>query len=94
MKFKFFQTVRDTFYSSLPLALIIVICLLIAPLNSIADYIKIIVGYICVVLGQSLFLIGLETSILPIGRMVGGSFAKYNNLVFVLPKLPMPAQLP
>lgn len=84
MKSKFFQTVKETFYSSLPLAVIIVICLCIAPLNSFPDYLKIIVGYACVVFGQAMFLVGLETSILPIGRMVGGSFAKYNKLTFVL----------
>lgn len=84
MKSKFFQTVKETFYSSLPLAVIIAICLLIAPLNSSGDYFKILIGYTCVVFGQALFLVGLETSILPIGRMVGGSFAKYNNLAFVL----------
>lgn len=84
MKSKFFQTVKETFYSSLPLAVIIIICLLLAPLSTFADYLKIIIGYVCVVLGQAMFLVGLETSILPIGRMVGGSFAKYNNLAFVL----------
>ena len=84
MRSKFFQTVKETFYSSIPLAVIIVICLLIAPLNSVGDYFKIIIGYICVVFGQAMFLVGLETSILPIGRMVGGSFAKYNKLAFVL----------
>lgn len=60
------------------------ICLLIAPLDAAGDYVKIFIGYACVVLGQALFLVGLETSILPIGRMVGGSFAKYNKLAFVL----------
>ncbi len=84
MKSKFLKTVVETFYSSIPLAVIIVICLFIAPLSSPADYLKILVGYVCVVFGQSLFLIGLETSILPIGRMVGSSFAKYNKLAFVL----------
>ncbi|MBE6600931.1 MAG: DUF1538 domain-containing protein [Ruminococcaceae bacterium] len=84
MKTKFFQTVKETFYSSLPLVAIIVICLLITPLPSGSDYVKIIAGYGCVVLGQAMFLVGLETSILPIGRMVGGSFAKYNKLFFVL----------
>ena len=64
--------------------MIIVICLCFAQLSAPADYLKIVVGYVCVVLGQALFLVGLETSILPIGRMVGGSFAKYNNLIFVL----------
>lgn len=84
MSSKLLQTVKDTFLSSLPLAAIIVICLLIAPLGVAADYGKIAVGYLCVVLGQALFLVGLESSILPIGRMVGGSFAKYNKLGFVL----------
>lgn len=84
MRSKFLQTVRDTFYSSLPLAVIIIICLFIAPLDSASDYLKILVGYFCVIFGQAMFLVGLDTSILPIGRMVGGSFAKYNKLAFVL----------
>ena len=67
MRSKFLQTVKETFYSSIPLAVIIVICLLIAPLESAGDYVKILVGYACVVLGQSMFIVGLETSILPIG---------------------------
>ncbi|MBQ8178713.1 MAG: DUF1538 domain-containing protein [Clostridia bacterium] len=83
-KIKFLQTLKETFVASLPLAVIIVICLCIAPLEDPTNYIKIVVGYVCVVIGQSLFLSGLETSILPIGRMVGGSFARYNKLAFVL----------
>jgi hypothetical protein len=84
MRSKFLQTVKETFLASLPLAAIIIVCLCIAPLPSPIDYVKIIVGYVCVVFGQAMFLVGLETSILPIGRIVGGSFAKYNKLVFVL----------
>lgn len=84
MKSKFFQTVKETFIASLPLAVVVVICLCISPLDSLADYFKIIAGYACVVFGQSMFLVGLESSILPIGRMVGGSFARYNKLIFVL----------
>lgn len=84
MKSKFLQTVKETFLSALPLAVIIVICLIFAPLDNPLDYLKIVVGYVCVVVGQSLFLSGLETSILPIGRMVGNSFSKYNKLIFVL----------
>ena len=84
MRSKFFQTVKETFYSSLPLAAIIAVCFVMAPMTSVTEYLKIIVGYVCVVFGQALFLVGLETSILPIGRMVGGSFAKYNKLIFVL----------
>lgn len=84
MRSKFLQTVRETLLSSLPLALIIAVCLFISPPESTAEYMKILIGYLSVVFGQSLFIVGLETSILPIGRLVGGSFAKYNKLAFVL----------
>ena len=67
-----------------PTERIIIVCLFISPLDSYTGYLKIVIGYVCVVLGQAMFLVGLETSILPIGRMVGGSFAKYNNLFFIL----------
>ena len=84
MKIKFFNTVKETFFSSLPLAVIIIICLCVSPLESSGDYGKIVGGYLCVIFGQALFLSGLEASILPIGRMVGGSFSKYNKIAFVL----------
>ena len=84
MKIKFLETVKETLVGSLPLAVIIVICLIVAPLSDPTDYVKVVVGYLSVVIGQSLFLSGLESSILPIGRMVGGSFARYNKLAFVL----------
>ena len=81
---KLLKTIKDTILSSLPLAIIIVACLLVFPLNNPSDYGKIVVGYFSVVIGQSLFLVGLDSSILPIGHMVGSSFSKYNNLFFVL----------
>ena len=84
MKSKFFQKLKETFFSSLPLTVIIVVFLCIAPMESSSDYLNIFIGYVCVVFGQSLFLVGLETSILPIGRIVGGSFAKYNKMIFIL----------
>ena len=83
-KIKFFETVKETFVGSIPLAVIIIICLCVAPLKNPMDYLKVVVGYLSVVVGQSLFLSGLESCILPIGRMVGGSFSKYNKLAFVL----------
>ena len=81
---KLLNTIKETIISSLPLAIIIIACLGFFPLNNPADYGKIIVGYFSVVIGQSLFLVGLESSILPIGHLVGSSFSKYNKLIFVL----------
>ncbi|MBO5305570.1 MAG: DUF1538 domain-containing protein, partial [Clostridia bacterium] len=81
---KTLQTLKETFVSSLPLAAIVIVCLLIAPFDQPSDYLRIAIGYISVVIGQAFFLVGLDSSILPIGRMVGSSFSKYNNLFFIL----------
>ncbi len=81
---KILRTIKETFISSLPLAAIIIICLLISPMENPADYIKLAVGYASVVVGQALFLVGLDTSILPIGHMVGATFSKYKKVIFIL----------
>ncbi len=78
------KTIKETFYSSFPLAIIIILCLCFFPMQGLDNYIKVIIGYASVVIGQSLFLVGLDSSILPIGHMVGSSFSKYNKVFFVL----------
>lgn len=81
----FASTLKEVFLSSLPLAaIIIIVCGFIAPLNNRSDYIKLIVGYFSVVLGQTLFLDGLNLSILPIGKLVGGSLTKLKKPVFII----------
>ncbi len=78
-------TLREVFLSSLPLAIIIIIvCVFIAPLNNQSDYIKLIVGYLSVVVGQAVFLVGLNISILPIGKLVGGSLIKLKKPAFII----------
>ena len=81
---KLLNTLKDTFISSLPLLLIIIVCLLIAPLENINDYGKLTIGYASVIIGQSLFLVGLESSILPIGHLIGGAFAKYKKTIVII----------
>ncbi|SHI07840.1 Protein of unknown function [Sporobacter termitidis DSM 10068] len=82
---KFINTLKEVFLSSLPLAaIIIIVCGLVAPMNSASDYVKLIVGYVGVVVGQSLFLDGLSVSILPIGKLVGSSLIKLKKAVFII----------
>lgn len=81
----FASTLKEVFISSLPLAAImIIVCCFIAPLENMSDYIKLIVGYTSVVLGQTLFLDGLNISILPIGKLVGGSLVKLKKVTFII----------
>ncbi len=81
---KILRTIKETFLSSLPLAAIILICLVLWPMEDPANYIKLLIGYGSVVVGQALFLVGLDSSILPIGHMVGTTFSKYKKVVFIL----------
>lgn len=81
----FTNTLKEVFISSLPLAIIIIlVCGFIAPLENKTDYIKLIVGYACVVFGQALFLVGLNISILPIGKLVGGSLIKLKKAAIII----------
>lgn len=48
------------------------------------DYVKLVVGYASVVVGQSLFLGGLNISILPIGKLVGSSLIKLKKAVLII----------
>ena len=82
---KTLQTLKETFISSLPLGVtLVVVCVFIAPMNDAANYIKLLVGYLSVVVGQSLFLVGLDQSILPIGKMVGNSLSKLKKPIFIV----------
>ncbi len=69
----------------MPLAgIMIVICVFVAPMPDPYDYVKLVIGYAGVVVGQALFLVGLDNSILPIGKMVGGSLGKLKKGVFII----------
>ncbi|MDR1132084.1 MAG: DUF1538 domain-containing protein [Oscillospiraceae bacterium] len=79
------NTLKEVFLSSLPLAaVIIIVCGFVAPMKSTFDYVKLMIGYAGVVVGQSLFLDGLNISILPIGKLVGSSLIKLKKAVFII----------
>jgi len=70
---------------SLPLIVIMLaVVLIVAPFEDGFDYVRLIVGYLGVVLGLSLFLIGLDISILPIGESVGKNLHKFKKPVFII----------
>ncbi len=82
---KTLRTLKEVLLSSLPLAIIIIIvCVFIAPMENPTNYIKLFMGYASVVLGQSFFLVGLDSSILPIGKLVGSSLVKFNKTIFII----------
>ena len=82
---KTLRVLKEVFLSSLPLAaVIIIVCGFVAPMPNPADYVKLAVGYAGVVFGQALFLVGLDVSILPIGKLVGGSLIRLKKTIFII----------
>lgn len=82
---KLINTLKEVFLSSLPLAaVIIIVCGFVEPLENAFDYVKLVVGYVSVIVGQALFLDGLNISILPIGKLVGSSLVKLKKVAFII----------
>ncbi|WP_120198386.1 DUF1538 domain-containing protein [Lacrimispora algidixylanolytica] len=82
---KTLRTLKEVFLSSIPLVfIIIIVCVFVAPMERSSDYVKLVIGYLSVVFGQAFFLIGLDSSILPIGKLVGSSLIKFNKSLFII----------
>jgi len=82
---KTLQILWETFIASLPLAVVIaVVTVFIAPFDNKFYYIRLLIGYIGVVVGQAFFLVGLEYSIFPMGERMGASLVKIKHLSVIL----------
>lgn len=82
---KFLRYLKEVFISSLPLlAIIVLVTAFIFPVKTGEEISQLIVGYVGVVIGQAIFLVGLDFSVLPIGNLIGSSIAKLNKIAFIL----------
>ena len=81
----FFKVLRETFITSLPLlAIMVIVTVFVAPFEDTFNYVRLGVGYTGVIVGQSLFLVGLEVSVLPMGKEIGASLIKIKKAAFVI----------
>lgn len=80
---KFLRYLKEVFLSSLPLAIVIIVTAIVFPPTG-GQIIQLAVGYICVIIGQSIFLVGIDRSIVPMGKLVGNSIPKLKKTIFVL----------
>ena len=79
------NVLADTTKMSLPLAAVIfIVVVFVAPLDDPFGYVRLLVGYAGVVVGQSMFLIGLDMSILPIGEAMGRNLVKLKKFVWIV----------
>jgi len=82
---KSLNVLKETFITSLPLlAIMLIVTVFVAPFDNTFNYVRLAVGYAGVIVGQSLFLMGLNISVLPIGKEIGASLVKIKKTAFVI----------
>ena len=75
---------KEVLFSVLPITLMVLILnFTISPIGTVL-IIRFIIGSIIVVIGLTIFLIGVDMGITPLGSLTGTSLAKTNKLWIVL----------
>ena len=81
---QFLRKMREVLLATLPLAsIIIIICFAIFPMSG-ADMLRFGIGYVLIVLGQTIFLLGVDYAVLPMGTMVGKNLPKLKKAIFIV----------
>ncbi|MBO0995578.1 DUF1538 domain-containing protein [Bacillus sp. SD088] len=76
--------IKEVLYAVLPITVIVLILhFTLTPLDFSA-IIRFIIGAVLIIIGLSIFLIGVDTGITPIGQKMGASIAKSNKIWIVL----------
>ena len=79
------STLKEVFFQSLPLmALLAFVIVFISPM-SLQSIITLVISYLVIIVGQTVFLIGIESSILPMGQLIGSNLYKLKKpLIMIL----------
>jgi hypothetical protein len=80
----FIKNLKEVTLQSLPLSLLLIFVLIFIKPMDASELISLIIGYVFVILGQALFLLGIEYSILPMGELVGSNLYKLKKVLFMI----------
>lgn len=79
-----FTKLKEVIYAVLPIIIIVLLLnFTLTPLDNIL-LIRFIIGAVLIILGLTIFLLGVDTGITPIGHIIGTSLAKTNKLWIVI----------
>ena len=72
----FTSKIKEIIFTVLPITIIVVILnFTVAPLETDALY-RFFIGTILVILGLTLFLVGVDVGVMPFGKLIGSTLAK------------------
>ncbi|MBS3965110.1 MAG: DUF1538 domain-containing protein [Methylomonas sp.] len=74
------NSIRDL----LPILIVVLVFQLLVVRQPIPDIASLIVGMVCVVMGLTFFMLGLEQSLFPIGETMANAFARKGSLFWLL----------
>ena len=78
------RTLRDSIRDLAPIILVIAAFQLLVVRQPIPDFLDLVVGCVCVVVGLALFVRGLEAGLFPIGSMLADGLARKGSLPWLL----------
>lgn len=79
-----FKNLKEIALQSLPLSLLLAFVLIFIKPMGTPELITLIISYALVILGQALFLMGIEFSILPMGELVGSNLYKLQKTLLMI----------
>jgi len=82
--FLLWEKIKESFFSALPIILLVLIINLTILPCEISVLINFFVGAILVILGMALFLYGVEMGITPIGNLLGASVKRIQSKIWVI----------
>ena len=78
------ETVREVILAVLPVTLVVVLLQLTIIRLPVIDFLQFLIGAVFVLLGLILFLVGVQTGLLPVGRAIGSALPKTAKLKTVV----------
>ncbi|MDR1914205.1 MAG: DUF1538 domain-containing protein [Clostridiales bacterium] len=79
-----FEKFKEVFYSILPITVIVTVMYFIPGTLTNIQLARFFIGAACVTIGLSIFLLGVDIGITPLGSHVGTAMSKSNKLLFVI----------
>lgn len=78
------ETFKDVLLSILPISIFMIVFQLISGSFTLSGFIIFFVGIVITIIGFTLFLVGANNSLIPLGDLVGKSIAKNKKIWFIL----------